>query len=120
MSSMIHHWEILNENNNPIVHSVRVGWDTLLRDRTHKERHYQQFIAEHAGFFVSPLWHSTLFLSKIRLGSEYEIDFVIPHDRASLGFTYELIEIESPHSVPYTKHGDPSARLTHAVQQVQN
>ena len=117
---MIHNWERLNEENNPIVNRVRAEWDALLCDKTCKERHYQRFIAEHAGFLFSPEWHSALILSKIRLGSEYEVDFVIPHDRASLGLTYELIEIESPHSTPYTKHGDPSARLTHAVQQVQN
>ena len=117
---MIYNWEKLNDKNHPIKKQIIAEWNLLLLNKKNKEQHYHKFIADYAGFLVPPYWVSNMVLSKIRLGSEFETDFVFLHDKASLGFTYELIEIESPHSPPYTKRGDPSARLTHAIQQVQN
>lgn len=57
-------------------------------------------------------------MSKPELGSEHQADFVLASDQMSAGINYRFIEIESPHTVAYTVSGNPSARLTHAIQQV--
>ena len=57
--------------------------------------------------------------SKIRLGSEYEIDFVC-FDTGSFGPEWRLVEIEGPNKRLFTKFGEPSAHLLHAIQQVRD
>jgi hypothetical protein len=57
-------------------------------------------------------------LKELRLGSDFTIDFVVPTDLASVGVGYELIEFERPDAAPFTVHGNPSARLSHAIQQI--
>lgn len=96
------------------------GWqDLMVRDASELE--YHGYLHEFAGFFFATgLRHLPLVLSKIRLGSELETDFVVCSDQRSLGFAYEFVEIEVPHAPPFIKKGDPSARLTHALQQVEN
>ncbi|HYR08545.1 MAG TPA: Shedu anti-phage system protein SduA domain-containing protein [Longimicrobium sp.] len=83
------------------------------------EAQIHAFLAEHSYFFnnairlfgISPLY------SKIRLGSEYEVDFAY-FDPGSVGPVWNLIEIESPKSTLFTKSGDPSSTLNHAMRQV--
>src|SRR5260370_7432208 len=55
--------------------------------------------------------------SKIRLGSEYEMDFVC-FDTGSYGPEWRLIEIEGPNKRLFTKSDDPSPHLSHPTQQV--
>ena len=96
------------------------GWKGLLAGGG-SEAEYHSYLAANAGFFFPDRFRpDPLVLSKIRLGSEFETDFVLCTDQRSLGFMYDFIEIEVPHVAPFTKHGDPSARLTHALQQVDN
>lgn len=86
-----------------------------------KEHRIHEFLSKHSYFFneiirlfgVSPLY------SKIRLGSEYEIDFVC-FDSGSLGPEWMFIEIEGSDQRLFTKSGDPSTRLTHAIRQLQD
>ncbi len=117
----MYNWEILNRRRNRIMADIMDNWIRLLADRTRNESAYQDFLAQHPAFFFNDTsLHSPLVISKMQLGSQFETDFVVPHDRASLGLTYELIEIESPHTAPYTKKGVPSARLSAAMQQIHN
>ena len=84
-----------------------------------REQEVHDFLADHSYFFnhiirlngASPLY------SKIKLGSEFEIDFAC-FDAGSPGPEWHLIEIEGPGSPLFTNAGDPSARLTHAIRQV--
>ncbi len=86
-----------------------------------KEQRIHEFLSQHSYFFngiirlfgVSPLY------SKIRLGNEYEIDFVC-FDSGSCGPEWYLIEIEGPNQHLFTKSGDPSKQFSHAIRQVQD
>ncbi|MCB9915236.1 MAG: DUF4263 domain-containing protein [Planctomycetes bacterium] len=54
-----------------------------------------------------------------RLGAEYVTDFVVGQ-KDSMGFSWTAIELESPLVPMFTKQGDPSHQLTHAIRQVQD
>jgi Domain of unknown function (DUF4263) len=80
-----------------------------------------QFLAARSYFFngVVRLWGRSPMYSKIRLGSEHEIDFVC-FDTGSYGPEWRLIEIEGPKKRLFAKSGEPSAHLLHAIQQVRD
>ena len=63
--------------------------------------------------------HGRWVLPKQRLGSEHVTDFVIG-ERSSIGFEWYAVELESPHAKMFTKKGDPSHALTHAIRQIQD
>lgn len=113
-------WSLVKSS--PTYRSIRERWGEMLNNEVLGEEAYQQFLTEHAGFFFSH--HSgsedQLVCSKVRLGSDFTTDFVVAASVRSYGVNYTLVEIESPHSPPYTAAGAPSARLNTAVQQVQD
>jgi hypothetical protein len=92
-----------------------------LLDAKTDEQRIHEFLANHSYFFNSILRLSgaSPLYSKIRLGSEYEVDFVC-FDTGSVGPEWYLIEIEAPNQTLFTKSGSPSSSLTHAIQQVRN
>lgn len=106
----------------PIYTSVCDRWIEMLKNKALGEEDYQQFLTEHAGFFFSRHLggEDQLVSAKIRLGSDFTTDFIIATSVRSYGVNYTLVEIESPHSPPYTAAGAPSSRLNTAVQQVQD
>jgi hypothetical protein len=93
---------------------------SLLDSRASEER-VHQFLSAHTYFFngVIRLYGYSPLYSKIRLGSEFEIDFVC-FDTGSYGPEWRLIEIEAPSKRLFTKSGQPSAQLLHAIQQVRD
>ena len=54
-----------------------------------------------------------------RLGSEYVTDFIVG-DLSSYGFKWVAVELESPTAPLFSKNGDPSAKLSHAIRQIQD
>jgi hypothetical protein len=57
-------------------------------------------------------------IAQKRLGSEFVPDFVIG-EKSSLGFEWYLVELESPKAKMFTKAGNQSFKLTHAINQIQ-
>jgi hypothetical protein len=108
-------WSLLNAEARPIVHKFVAAWRRLLGDTGSTEHDYHKFISDHPAFFFLQGYQV---LSKPELGSDCRPDFVVACDEGSKGIHYRFIEIESPHAVTYTRASNPSARLTHAVQQV--
>ncbi|MGO8792169.1 MAG: Shedu anti-phage system protein SduA domain-containing protein [Terriglobia bacterium] len=108
-------WSLLDAEARPIFKEFVASWEALLRDRNSTEHNYHKFIAEQPAFFFL---QEDQVVSKPELGSEHQADFVLAADQMSAGIHYRFIEIESPHAVAYTASGNPSARLTHAIQQV--
>lgn len=53
-----------------------------------------------------------------RLGSEFVTDFVIA-EQLSPGFYWQAVELESPRVPMFTKSGNPSRQLVHAIRQIQ-
>ncbi len=90
-----------------------------LLDRKASEADVHQFLATHMYFWNGLLRATSLcpLYSKVRLGSEYEIDFAF-FDAGSSGAEWFLVELERPAARLFNSRGDPSADLTHAIAQV--
>jgi hypothetical protein len=116
----IYPWILLKYEARCIVERLVSEWNKLLNDTSNDESVYHQFLAEYAGFFFSDGLRRIPVVSKLRLGADYETDFVAMTDEKSYGFSYEFIEIETPHIVPYTRSFDPRSRFMHSIQQVRN
>ncbi len=113
-------WSLLHREKRDIVIKLENEWNRLLSENA-KEEVYHSFLSKHAGFFLARLFDDeSIVISKLRLGSDFIVDFVKTYDRLSAGIQYEFIEIETPGTPPYTKRGNPSARLMAAVQQIDN
>lgn len=112
-------WGWLNCNDCGIIPNITREWNKLLVDNTKKENDYHQFLTQHAGLFFGNVKCYQV-ISKLKLGSDHETDFIVFRDNLSYGCGYEIIEIETPHIQPYTQNGNPSSRLTHAIQQIMN
>jgi len=95
-------------------------YDRLLAKRA-REQDVQAFLEEHSYFFngILRLYAPSPLYSKVRLGSEYEMDFAW-FDTASSGPDWRFVELEAPAYPMFTKAGEPSARLQHAMQQVRD
>lgn len=92
----------------------------LLDSKAHETK-IHSFLASHSYFFNGILdlnSYSPLY-SKIKLGDDYEVDFAwLKYD--SFGPEWKLVELEAANRVLFTKSGNPSAALTHAIQQVRD
>lgn len=83
------------------------------------ESSIQAFLASHVYFFNCIARHHTPIFSRVKLGSNFEADFAF-FDPSSFGAEWNFVEIESPTKQLFTKTGNQSAALTHAVQQVRD
>jgi hypothetical protein len=93
-----------------------------LLDSRVTENRVQEFLASHSYFFhglLLDVCYPYPLYSKVRLGSEYETDFA-SFISSSFGCEWRFAEIESPKQRLFTKGGNPSAQLTHAIQQVRD
>ena len=83
------------------------------------ERELQAFCESHPNLLIEHLGggHGRWVVPQKRLGSEFVTDFVIG-ERHSFGFQWQAVELESPLVPLFTKKGDPSADLTHAIRQI--
>lgn len=111
-------WSKLN-GSNPVIEGVINRWQNLV-DNSYNEHSYHEFVKTHANLFLVDGINSYFAISKLKLGSQFELDFAIPEERHSNGLLWELIEIEKPSDAPYTKNGTPSAALTRATQQIRD
>jgi hypothetical protein len=102
---------------------VKKDIDEFLRilDARLEEQKLQEFLAAHSYFFnrILRLNGESPLYSKVRLGDQFEVDFVC-FDTGSSGPEWYLVEIECPSSNLFTKAGRTSAPLTHAMQQVRD
>ena len=111
-------WSILNHEGVRVKNRIVRQWQHLLDDKKAREEEYQKFLHDNAAWFFSDGVNRLVVLSKVRLGANCVTDFVSTYSQLSYGFFYELIEIESPHAAPFTRAGNPSARLVHAIRQI--
>lgn len=111
-------WFKVNESE--IKEDIIESWEILLNDTTQKEESYQNYLSKHCGFFFPKNndLREQVIVEKLKFGADYISDFVVCENQRSYGFQYTLIEIESPHTPPFTKDGKQSARLRDAIQQI--
>jgi uncharacterized protein YjbI with pentapeptide repeats len=81
----------------------------------------QEFLEEHPEALAACLGpqHRGWVIPQKRLGSEYVTDFLVA-GRSSLGFQWVAVELESPVALMFTKQGDMSKVLNHAIRQIQD
>jgi len=83
------------------------------------ERDMQSYLEEHPLMLIQHLGggHGRWVIPHQKLGVQFVTDFVIA-EKSSIGFEWVAVELESPTVQLFTKKGDPSAALTHAIRQV--
>ncbi len=106
-----------------------VDWDTITPRHVRafqralstatSERPVQAFLEQHPLLLIQHLGggHGRYVIRKLRLGRDFVPDFVIG-ERDSNGFHWELVELESPTARMFTKAGDPTRALNHAIRQI--
>ncbi|WP_347073333.1 Shedu anti-phage system protein SduA domain-containing protein [Bacteroides thetaiotaomicron] len=93
-------------------------WEKLLSGN-YTENHYQRFLSDNAGIFLAGS-NCHLVISKLKLGSELETDFINLSDGFSNGNLYELIEIKRPNVELFTEKGTIAADFNRAIQQIRD
>ncbi len=106
-----------------------VWWDNITNlqlkefaerlDSATKEQELQAFLEKHPNLLIQHLGggHGRWVIPKKRLGSEHVTDFIIG-ERHSYGFEWQAVELESPRAKLFTKNGDISRTLNHAIRQI--
>jgi Domain of unknown function (DUF4263) len=86
-----------------------------------RESDLQSFLQERPIVLVQHLGggHGRWVIPQQRLGAEHVTDFLIG-ERHSDGFDWQAVELESPAARMFTKAGDPTRALTHAIRQIQD
>ena len=102
-----------------LAEDVIVAFQKCL-DEALDERPVQAFLERHPAILVQMLHASARFvLPRHRLGAEFIPDFVIGEHHSD-GYSWVVVELESPGLSFFTSGGDPRAQLTHAIRQVQD
>jgi hypothetical protein len=86
-----------------------------------REEDIQRFLTKKPLLLLQHLggWHGRWVIPKKKLGAEHITDFVIG-SKSSPGFRWVAVELESPKAKMFTKAGNPTAQLTHAIKQIQD
>jgi ppGpp synthetase/RelA/SpoT-type nucleotidyltranferase len=104
-------WEGISKLENTIDR-----FDALIADAgVHEKRDIHPFLKEHQ-FLLHTGPDSIISEPAIGLGTEYRMDFLV---REATG-DYILVELENPRHQLFTRTGNPTAAVTHAVQQVED
>ncbi|WP_336964123.1 Shedu anti-phage system protein SduA domain-containing protein [Chryseobacterium contaminans] len=93
-------------------------WENLLSKKL-LENNYQTYLTENAGIFLSDD-DCHLVISKLKLGSELETDFITLSDGFSNGNIFEFIEIKQPSAKLFTDKGLMTAEFNRATQQIRD
>ncbi|MFM0010986.1 Shedu anti-phage system protein SduA domain-containing protein [Paraburkholderia sediminicola] len=106
-------WDTVNDSD---IDALREALDSAKR-----EEDIQQFLQANPKYLIQHLGggHGRWIIPKQRLGGQHVTDFMIG-ERDSMGFRWQAVELESPLAKMFTKSGNPSAHLTHAIRQIQD
>jgi hypothetical protein len=83
------------------------------------ERDMQRFLQDNPTILVQSLGggHGRWVMPQARLGREFVTDFVVG-ERSTVGFRWLAVELENPRTRLFTRSGDPSRTLNHAIRQI--
>jgi hypothetical protein len=101
-----------------VTHAEIAEYLDLLKDAK-SERPMQAFFCLHRHFLVEHLrgGHGRWVIPQLRLGSQHVTDFMIGAAN-SFGADWVAVELESPRAHLFTKAGNPTAILIHAIRQI--
>ena len=86
-----------------------------------KETDCQNFIKKYPNlFFPKVKYAHNHVISKLKFGSDFELDFLNCYSERSAEFKYQFFELDSPNTPPFIKSGIPSVRLNGAMQQIRD
>lgn len=111
-------WLLLHTEARHIVSNIFNNWAKLLNDKTLNEGIYRDFLSENAGLFFCNDDKDIVVIAQLNLSESHIVDLVRAHDNRSFGFSYEIINVQSPHIPIYTSTGKPSLELSQAIQAV--
>lgn len=103
---------------NPTIAAAIKQYIGLL-DSGPSEEQVRRFLATHMYFWNGLVRVHTPVYTKVKLGAKFEVDFLWC-DPSSSGAEWHLVEIERPTAKLFTRAGEPSHRLTHAMTQVRD
>jgi ppGpp synthetase/RelA/SpoT-type nucleotidyltranferase len=98
-----------------LTHALMQFEALIERPGVHEKRDVHGFINSHS-FLLFPNPDAVTSEVPIGLGTEFRIDFLVQRPDGS----YLLVEIENPQAALFTKSGDFSAALNHALRQVED
>lgn len=107
-----------NTINNEFKKDKIQEWNNLLSQNL-TENFYHKYLYDNAGLFLGNT-DCHLVISKLKLGSELETDFVTLTDGFSNGNKFNLIEIKQPNVKLFTDKGLMSSDFNKATQQVRD
>jgi len=86
-----------------------------------REENVQAFLTANHMLLIQHLGggHGRYVIPKQKLGAEYVTDFVIGESHSG-GFEWQAVELESPKARMFTKAGNPTKELSHAIKQIQD
>jgi hypothetical protein len=92
-------------------------WEAL--ESATREEDMQQFLKENPYILIRWLsgGHGRWVLPKPKFGERYIPDFLVS-DEDSIGYNWKLVELESPTAKMFTRTGDFTQVLNHAIRQV--
>lgn len=117
MKAEIYNWDRIIGSK--VYADIKAMWVEKLADVKLKEQDYHSLLQKHPALFLAS-HNSYLVVSKLKLGSDYETDFVIVKEGYSDGTIYELVELETPHTKLFDQSGKPTAKLNSALQQIRD
>lgn len=87
--------------------------------RATRETDLQKFLAVNPMLLAQQLGggHGRWVIPQKRLGCQFVPDFMVG-EKSSAGFEWYAVELESPTAKMFTKAGDPSRQLNHAMRQI--
>lgn len=90
-------------------------------DKAQVEEDVQRFLTDNKQFLIQHLGggHGRYVLPKPKLGKDLVPDYLLA-EMDSEGIHWHGVELESPSTPMFTAKGEPTARLTHAIQQVRD
>lgn len=90
-------------------------------ESANREQDMQNYLEQNPNILVHTVGggHGRWVIPQFQLGSNYVTDFVVG-EKHSFGHEWLLVELKSPKAKMFTKKGDPTAQLTHAIRQIQD
>lgn len=115
-------WDLLYKRKpiRNLIDKISLEWVTLLNNPSATETSCHNFIKENPSLFFW-MMDETVEISEFYLNTDRKIDLVIGTSQYSYGFSYDLIELESPNANIFIKKKTefvPSNELAVAIEQV--